>query len=155
MEQTITAQLTAFNQTYKEMDEIYHVYAKANGLSDATLWVLYSLWERGEGYPQRELCADWFYPPQTVNSILKGLERRGLIELVLIPGNRKSKQVCLTSSGRALAKQVIVPLVEAERSSFSGLSAEERAALLSITEKHIALLKRATKKLSSEDCSPQ
>ncbi len=47
MEKMILGQLAAFNQIYKEMDEIYHSYARRHGISDAALWLLYSLCEGG------------------------------------------------------------------------------------------------------------
>ena len=37
MEKMILGQLAAFNQIYKEMDEIYHSYARRHGISDAAL----------------------------------------------------------------------------------------------------------------------
>ena len=68
----------AFNQLYKQMDELYHAYAKACGVPDTVFWLLYSLYEGG-AYTQHELCQAWHYPPQTVNSALKNMERQGLV----------------------------------------------------------------------------
>lgn len=147
MDRTIAAQLTALNQIYKEIDELYHHYAKASGLSDTALWVLYSLWECGGPYPQREFCEEWNYSPQTANSALKSLEKQGLVALDFARGNRKSKEIRFTPEGEALARRVIVPLMEAERSAIAGLGEEERAALLAVTQKHAALLKEETEKL--------
>ena len=65
----------AFNQLYKQMDELYHAYAKACGVPDTVFWLLYSLYEGG-AYTQHELCQAWHYPPQTVNSALKNMERQ-------------------------------------------------------------------------------
>ena len=68
MEKNLNDPLSAFNQLYKKMDEIYHLYAKRLHISDMTLWLLYSLAESGAAYTQREFCTAWHYPPQTVNS---------------------------------------------------------------------------------------
>ena len=57
MENLITGQLAIFNQLYKQMDETYHQYAKKLGISDTTLWLLYSLYESDVSYTQRELCS--------------------------------------------------------------------------------------------------
>ena len=59
MENMIIDQLAVFNQLYKEMDEIYHLYAKKQGISDTALWLLYSLYEKDATYTQRELCSAW------------------------------------------------------------------------------------------------
>lgn len=53
MKDPIAAQLAAFNQLYKEMDEIYHVYAKEQGISDTVFWILYSLYENNSSYIQK------------------------------------------------------------------------------------------------------
>ena len=141
MDRELIMQLREFNQAYKEMDKIYHSYAKEHGLSDAAFLVLYSLCERGNPYPQRGLCEDWSCPPQTINSALKALEKQGLIKLIYVPGNRKNKEICLTSAGHALAHDVIAPFIQAERNSFFGLTEQEREIMLFTVKKHIDLLK--------------
>ena len=75
----------AFNQLYKQMDELYHAYAKACGVPDTVFWLLYSLYEGG-AYTQHELCQAWHYPPQTANSALKNMERQGLVALRRLVG---------------------------------------------------------------------
>ena len=45
MEKHLTDPLAVFNQVYKEMDEIYHLYAKQHGISDTALWLMYSLYQ--------------------------------------------------------------------------------------------------------------
>ena len=140
MENNWTDPLEAFNQLYKKMDEIYHLYAKTRNVSDMTLWLLYSLYESNAAYTQRELCSIWHYPPQTVNSALKSLEKKGLIALEHSPGNRRNKQIVLTEKGKASMQTIISPLVFAERRAFQGLEDTERAALLSLTRKYTDLL---------------
>lgn len=147
--------LSAFNRAHKKMNVIYHNYAKAEGLSDASFWLLYSLYEHGGPCTQKDLCRAWFYAPQTINSSLKSLEEKGFITLELAPENRKNKQILFTPRGRALIEEKIAPLVLAEERSFERLDCEERRLLLNITQKHIELLEDEIGKLntplSSED----
>ena len=42
MREHLSAAMELFNQLYKEIDEIYHVYAKKCNLSDSALWLFYS-----------------------------------------------------------------------------------------------------------------
>ena len=140
MEEIYTDPLREFNQLYREVDELYHRYAKAQSLSDMNLWLLYSLYE-GEGpHTQRELCAAWHCPPQTLNSALKGLEAKGLILLQTTDKNRKNKQVLLTEQGRAVAQSIIAPLMLAERRALQSLGEAEQAALLTLTRRYVELL---------------
>ena len=55
MERVITGQMIELNRLYKEMDDIYHDYAKAFGVTDTVLWVMYFVWEHKESCTQREL----------------------------------------------------------------------------------------------------
>lgn len=154
MKEVIPTQLTAFNKIHKEMDIVYHNYAKDFGLSDTAFWILYSVSEHNGSFTQRELCNDWSFTPQTVNSALKELEKRNIITLESVPGNRKNKWIKFTEQGKALAYRSVIPLMQAEYDSFAALNEEERELLLSTTQKHISILRNEINrinKMSSED----
>lgn len=150
MKDPIAAQLAAFNQLYKEMDEIYHVYAKEQGISDTVFWILYSLYENNSSYIQKELCSEWHYPPQTVNSALKSLEKQGIISLEAVLGNKKNKLVSLTEHGLTLTQRVIARLTDAERNAILSMTADERRTLLSLTEKYTEFLRRHVRRISDK-----
>lgn len=141
MRKTAYEQLIAYNQLRKEMDILYHGYAKNMGLSDAAFWILYSVSEHSGMLTQSELCAEWFCAPQTVNSALKDLERKGIIRLELVPGSRKNKQIHLTGAGQQLMQQAIAPLMEVEAASLAALDANDAALLLSATERYVSILR--------------
>lgn len=147
MDRTAYEQLIAYNQLHKEMDVAYHNYARSIGLSDTAFWILYSVSEHSGMLTQRELCVEWSYAPQTVNSALKELEKQGLIALQLVPGSRKNKQILLTEAGEGLTLQSIKPLMEAEAAAFSALGSHDTAVLLSATEKHVSILRDEIGKL--------
>ena len=138
MNRDVIDSLEAFDRLYRKMDNIYHIYTRSCGFSDMALWLLYSLYKDGRVYTQRELCALWHSPPQTVNSALKSLERREIIRLEPVPGNKKSKAVVLTAQGNDAVQRVVVQLVRAEQAAFGKLTEEERKALLRVTEKYIS-----------------
>lgn len=82
------------------------------------------------------------------------MEKQGLIEITLIPGSRKNKQVCFTSEGKTLAEKVVLPLMQAEQDTFTALSEKERKMLLSVMQKYITILRANSNKImktSSED----
>lgn len=154
METRITGQLAVFNRLYKQMDETYHHYAKELGISDTTLWLLYSLYEADASYTQREFCSVWHYPPQTIHSSLKNLDKQGLLRLDSIPGNRKNKRIVLTEKGENVMQSIISRLVLAEQKAFQALHVKEQKDLLDLTEKYVESLQTEIGKLlpSSEDC---
>lgn len=94
--------LKTFNKIYKEMDIIYHKYAKNCGLSDMAYWILYSMSESDCLFTQRDFCKDWFFAPQTVNSALKDLEKKNIIFLEPVPGNKKTNGLSLRNTEKNL-----------------------------------------------------
>lgn len=141
--------LKTFNKIYKEMDTVYHNYAKKCGVSDMAYWILYSMSENDGYFTQRDFCNDWFFPPQTVNSALKDLEKKDVIFLEPVPGNKKNKWIKLTKNGEKFVKKVITPLIHVECESFETLSKDECELMLSITQKYVSLLKRKVEHLET------
>ena len=86
----ISKNLQMFNQVCKETNVIYHDYAAKNGISDTAFWIMYSVYYYGEGITQKNICEEWFYSAQTVNSSLKTMEKNGLI--ILEPSNEIRKR---------------------------------------------------------------
>lgn len=133
--------LKTFNQIYKEMDIVYHNYAKSCGLSDMAYWILYSMPEENGLFTQRAFCKDWSFAPQTVNSALKDLEKKDIICLKSVPEDKKKKWIQLTENGKNFMERVILPLIQTECESFEALSPEECDAMLSTTRKYVSVLK--------------
>lgn len=133
--------LKMYNQIYKEMDIVYHKYAKKCGLSDMAYWILYSMAENDEYFTQRDFCKEWFFAPQTVNSALKDLEKKGIIYLETVSGNKKNKLIKPTENGKKFIERYIVPLINVECASFEALSKQECELMLSTTKKYISVLK--------------
>ena len=142
--------LAAFNRLYHEMDNLYHAYARRSGISDTALWLLYALCESGETPTQRELCAAWYYAPQTLNSALKSMERGGLLRLLPMPGSQKNKRIALTQEGEALKRRVVGPLIEAEIRAGEWLSPDEGQALIALTARYVKFLRHEIHLLPGE-----
>ncbi|GEM_PF-159737 len=127
-------QLERFLQLSKEIDHIFHDYAKANDISDTSLFILYALARHGAPWSQREMCEEWSIPAQTVNSSLKSLEKQGIVRLDFLPGNRKSKVILLTEKGQALTDDIVSVIINAEVDSFSKIDPESRSELMASYE---------------------
>lgn len=142
--------LKKFNKIYKEMDIIHHNYAKKCGLSDMAYWILYSMAESDECFTQRDFCRTWFSAPQTVNSALKDLERRDIIRLEAVPGNKKNKWIKLTENGAEFMEKTIVPLMKAECMCFAALSNEECDMMLTSIQRYKDAFKENVDDLKTE-----
>lgn len=128
-----------FDRLYKEMGDLYHDVAVAQGLSDGTMSVLYTLCELGDGCLQKDICNRSFLPKQTVHSAVRKLEREGCV--TLISGKGRDQHLHLTDKGRALANQTIAPLSEAESRTMDALPAEEQAELIRLTRCYVDALR--------------
>lgn len=131
----------ALNQCDKELDEIYHKYALTHHLSDAALWILYALYESRESITQANICNLWSFSRQTINTALKNLEQKKIIELVSIPNNKKSKQILFTSEGIHIAEEILKPLLSAEQHVFATFTEEENKLFIELCQKRCTLLR--------------
>lgn len=126
----------------KETNVIYHNYAVSKGVSDTTFWILYSIYYYGEGITQTDICEEWFYSAQTINSALKSMEQKELIKLKLAPDSKKTKQIFFTDKGHMLAEKLIQPVIDAEKLSFTGLGKKELDAMFDISFIHLKQLEK-------------
>ena len=147
----VFSMLIEYNQLFRELDNLYHNYAKSCGLSDSTLWILYSIYEDKEIHTQKDLCESWSYSKQTVNSSMKNLIANGYIKLTALSENRKNKQMILTESGEELVQRFIAPLMNAEQNAFSRVSSDEQNKFLKLTKKHVDLLQAEIFNLTSDN----
>ena len=148
MDAEVKAQNLALNQSYKRQNEQYHSYAVSCGLSDPTLWVLYSLWESDRDLTQNDICALWMYPKQTINFTITGFVKKGYVLLEQRPGARSGKTVKLTAAGEALCRKIVAPLMEAEERCLSRISARDRALLVALSEKQCTFLEQEIHQLT-------
>lgn len=125
---------------YNEIGQLYHVFAHGCGISDCAYWMLYDLQIAGGSLPVSTLTASWSYSKQTINSALKSLEARGLIELDFVEGSRKSKVASFTKAGRVFSRERIIPAIEAEERAFSTLASREREQLVVLVKRYVDAL---------------
>lgn len=133
--------LWEYNTIFKENDEVYRCAAKTLGISDCSLWILYTLRTEQEAITQKEICEAFYYPKQTVNSALKKLENEGYIALTEMK-DRRSKKITLTESGKKLAARTADKLIEAELAAMSELTDEEQKRFIELFRKYTGLLKK-------------
>ena len=137
---------------YRESDKLYYELARNCGLSETAYWILYAIEVSGGSITQREIASNFSYSKQTVNSALKTLEARGLVELDYVEGSRKSKLVSLTPDGRAFSDERIRPAIAAEDRAFLSLAPEARLELLRLVSAYTEAIDRGLAKLQEGEC---
>ena len=147
MNNNLEQQLQILNRLYKESDHIYSRLAAKLGMTDTTFWVLYAVAHSEEPMTQNDLCNDFFFPVQTINSAINNIKKNGLIELQVIPGTRNRKAIILTEKGKIFVTNTINKADEIEKNAFLLFNKEERELYLSLFRRHIDYLKSEEKRV--------
>ena len=130
----------------KEFDEVYHKIAINYKLSDSAFWILYTLYENKEGCTQKEICSDWNFSKQTINTTIKDLERKKLITLNNEENNKKIKKIKLTNKGIEIAKNTVEKVMEVENIAFSKIDIKEFDRAISFFQVQLKSLKNEINK---------
>ena len=123
------------DRIYNETNLLYHRLARSCGLSDCAFWLLYTLRAEESSMTQTQLCELLSLSKQTVNSALKKLVGQGYLRLEAADGNLKNKQVMLTDRGEELLRRTVDRVFGVENAAGARLTAEERRALLTLSQK--------------------
>lgn len=131
----------------KQFEEMYHKIAMRYGLSDSNFWVLYALYEKNEPCTQKELCDDWCYTKQTVNSAIKSLEKLGYVKKGYEVNNKTNKKIGLTQSGKQIAGEMIQEVLEIEEKAYSGMKEADLEAAIALLQKPLVLFEKETNQI--------
>ncbi len=134
-----------FNYFQGELDAAYHEAALKLGLSDSAMRILYTVCDNGECCLLQDICRHSGLSKQTINSALRKLEQDGIVYLEKV--SAKSKNVCLTDAGKALAARTARRILELEDAVFSQWSEEDIQKYLYLTEKFLVDFKKNSAKL--------
>lgn len=132
-----------YNYLSSEIEAAYHEAALKLGLSDSAMLILYAICDHGEDCMLGEIRRQSGISKQTVNSALRKLEEEGVIFLSAAGG--KTKRVCLTQEGKALAKDTVCKIIEIENRIFDGWSEEERTVYLELTQRYLIEFRKEIK----------
>jgi len=145
----ISKLLLDYNGIIKENDKLYRTAARALGLSDSALWILYTLREAEGGITQKDIIDAIYLPPQTINSALKKLESEGYVELRSVSDKRK-KYISLTERGKRLAAQTADRVLAIEMETMKSLTPQEQEMFLGLFRKYTDRLKNNLSILDEE-----
>lgn len=131
-----------FNGFYKECEDIYRCSAKFLNISECAMWVLSVLVEQETPPTQRQLCEQLSQPKQTINSTITNLEKREIVRLLPIAGNRKEKQVVLTEKGIQYTNEKIKPFIKAEQEIFMEMGEKDSEEYLRLMQEYITVYRK-------------
>ena len=108
----VRQQMEIVNTCNCRITELYGEWAKQHGTSYHAMMTLYAL-NQNRKCTQKQIAEEWLLPKQTVNTVVKELERRGHVRFA--PGrDQKEKLVCFTAQGAAYAAEMLEDLYRME-----------------------------------------
>lgn len=107
------------------IEMVYDDYARSNGISYTTLYVLHAI-SQFEDCTQKKICENTLLPKQTVNNIIKNLFDKGYINLSVSPTNHRVKIISFTKEGQEYAYPMISHIEKAECEAMESLSPSEQ-----------------------------
>lgn len=144
-------QTKSYIRVFDDLISTYGYYARQNGLQSKSLQMLLWLYhysKRNEkNITQQFLVRKTQSSKQVVNATIKSWGKKGFLELIENPDDKRHKFIRLTPLGQSYAQKVILPLEQMEKASFQILSNEEKDLLNKLTRKYTAALKQEMEKV--------
>ncbi len=135
--------LASFREATMELDNIYSMFSKSCGLSDAEYWSLLLMYEGAA--TQSQISDQLFLSRQTLNSAFKQLRKKGLVRLEPYEENQRSKRAFLTDAGRVFVEKYIVQMHQVEEKAWGQMDEAEQAMLTTLTRKFSGLIQQELK----------
>lgn len=124
-----------FDDIWQSIDSVYEYYAKQLGLNSTTLYLLHII-HTSESCTQKQICDIMMLPKQTVNTIVRDYQNKGLLETTESPEDRRQKYIRLTQQGKDYCNQVLPPVAEAEAYAMAQFTEDERKMMFILMEKY-------------------
>lgn len=134
-----------FNEVNGLISSYYHEAALKLGISDAEMNVLYALCYEESGCYQSLLYKNTGMTRSTVNTVIRRLEREGL--LYLKSGQGRNTCVFLTEKGEKYLDDTAQKIVDIENRIFMSWPEKERITFLKLNQKYAAELKQEIEKM--------
>ena len=128
MEPSIQAQIQQYDSCLQQWCAGYEDYAKSVGLSYTSLSILNAIYDLPD-CTQKQLCQVCFLPKQTVNTVVKELQRQGYVRLEA-GKDQKEKRIFFTDSGLAYAQERLGPLFELEDRALEAIGSQAAQAVV-------------------------
>lgn len=122
--------------------DVYQIACRYAGLTENELWILLET-EAADGILcQADIARNCGIPIQTVNSALSKMVKKGWIELVPLPENRKTKRVVLTEEGIRRFSPMLQKIHEAEQKALGSLEPEQLRMMFQSMQQYVSELEK-------------
>lgn len=111
------------NSAWSKSNALYTKAASVLGIGFPEMMVLYALEAEGS-LTQKQISENYSMQKQTVNTVIKSLDKRGYVVLTAGKADKREKTVSMTDNGQKYAKQIIQPIRNAEDKVYRNIGEE-------------------------------
>lgn len=147
---TLLEQLNRYYMLWRESISMYEEWSKMHGLSYNNVMVLYSIYENKGHCTQTMISQKWLLPKQTIHTILKDFERRGLIEFSPSPSDKRNKIIHPTKAGEEYADRIITGIRRLEYHVLKSMGIQQVERMNNDFERFIELFQEGAKHAKKE-----
>lgn len=135
--------LKEYQRLYRQIDSLYDEVMLLSGLPYYEFWSIYLIKEGKRN--QIEIMKTLFSNKQTINSAIKNLRKKGLIELKEDKDDKRRKICLLTKDGLSFYEKFVGIVDDIEEQVWVKMRVDERNMLLNSTKVYLDLLKQESK----------
>ena len=122
-------EIKALSLVMSKINSMSFRWAQEHNLNAYTVRVLYSL-DGNESMTQRQICEVSGMPKQTVNNVIRTLQKEEMIKLVVLKSDKREKAVTLTEKGMRHLQDTLNPITEFESGIIQRMGKENYSYLL-------------------------
>lgn len=140
-----TETLTLLNEVNRAIIKFRGIYSKwsnLHGISYHEMLVLYTIREKGF-CTQKQICDSYILPRQTMNNVITGMRKNGLLELSRKYSKGREKAFVLSAKGELYADPFLVSLDTVESDAVKLLGANKLQALTDLLLEYDEALSKA------------
>ncbi|MDR2252360.1 MAG: MarR family transcriptional regulator, partial [Bifidobacteriaceae bacterium] len=107
-------QISLISSAVAKIGGLYRGWAQANDAQYGVIQALYALYFQSP-VTQKQISEDCQMPKQTLNNVIRQLKSKGLIALRESAGDRRLREIVLTSAGEEYAQKTLEPFFTLNR----------------------------------------
>lgn len=142
MDTDLHATLKRYYQIWFETNQLYSQWAARHGITVNALLVMYMI-RNTEHCSQQDICRMLMLPKQTVNSILKNLERQGCVCQRTDEADRRNKIITFSHEGREYAEGILSELYRAETEALNAMGPVQVKGLIDHSHAYLQHFRKA------------
>ena len=131
----------AFASDWLQFQALYKQSAKAVGLTDNFITILYAIYQKPTNCTQRYLVESTHLPKQTIHFVIDKMQKDNLVTTAPSPNDGRVKVIEPTKKGQRYIQEKIVPFVSASAQAFNKIPAEDQVRFQHLLHTYVTNLK--------------